>query len=266
MKVLTNTWRELVRRRLWPVAVLLVALVAAVPLVLAEDPEPVPGPELSAPAVTAANASDPLAEPVVALAEPSDRSRRRRVLGARKDPFAPAPPPKPAKKAAKQATEVTEPEAPETEPKPEEPATGGGGSAPADPVAPVEPVEPEPKPRVFPADSLIVRFGDATTDDRPKQVLRKLSPLPEGDAVDAETVELLVYLGLTKDKKHAIFLVDASLETAGDGSCKPHPSSCETIHLSKGETEFFDVVDPETGVVTEQYQLDIVDIKTRDKK
>ncbi len=82
----------------------------------------------------------------------------------------------------------------------------------------------------------------------------------------AEEEPLLVYLGLTKDNKKAIFLVDASLEATGDGSCKPHPSSCETIHLSKGETEFFDVFDPETGEVTAQYQLDLVDIKSRDSK
>jgi hypothetical protein len=269
MNVLTSTWRQLVRRKLWPVAVLLVAALAAVPVVLAREatppvvpPDPVP--------VGAAQAGDEIAEPIVAMAEAGDRDRRRRVLGSRKDPFAPAPLPKRKRKPAaqqsnsKQQTGGTRADEP--------PFTGGVtpapdySPAPSTPVEPVEPLEPAPKKRTFPPDSLIVRFGDATTEDRRKQVLRKLAPLPQGDAVDAETPELLVYMGLTKDSKHAIFLVDASLEATGDGSCKPHPSSCETIHLRKGETEFFDVLDPETGEVTEQFQLDIVDIKTRKEK
>ncbi len=55
-------------------------------------------------------------------------------------------------------------------------------------------------------------------------------------------------------------MVDASLEPQGDGTCDPSPSSCETIELREGETEFFDVLG-ETGEVMAQYQLDLVDIK-----
>ena len=40
MSVLTDIWRQLVQRRLWPVAVLLIAALVAVPLLLAKDPEP----------------------------------------------------------------------------------------------------------------------------------------------------------------------------------------------------------------------------------
>ena len=87
---------------------------------------------------------------------------------------------------------------------------------------------------------------------------------------------LLVYMGLTKDGKRAKFLVDAALEVDGDGTCKPHPSNCEVIELAVGETEFLDVINPETteeegseeetDEVTEPevlatYQLDLVDIK-----
>jgi hypothetical protein len=67
-------------------------------------------------------------------------------------------------------------------------------------------------------------------------------------------------MGLTKNGKKAKFLVDATLTPTGDGTCKPHPSSCETILLGRGETEFFDAIDPETGEPTAQYQLDLVTI------
>jgi len=78
MNVLSTTWRQLVRRRLWPLAVLLIAALVAVPVLLARDATPVDTPalpETSAPAETAA-ADDALAEPVVAKASADDRSRR----------------------------------------------------------------------------------------------------------------------------------------------------------------------------------------------
>ena len=44
MTAVTNLWRQLVQRRLWPVAILLIAALVAVPLMLAKDPEPAPAP------------------------------------------------------------------------------------------------------------------------------------------------------------------------------------------------------------------------------
>ena len=38
MNVVTTIWRQLVRRRLWPVAVLLLAALVAVPVLLAREP------------------------------------------------------------------------------------------------------------------------------------------------------------------------------------------------------------------------------------
>jgi hypothetical protein len=262
MNVLTTTWRQLVRRRLWPVAVLLVAALAAVPVLLARNPDPV-APLADPVPASAAQAGDEIAEPVVVMAEAGDRDRRRRVLGGRKDPFEPAPPPK-AKKADEDDADTV---------KPGDDSSTGGQTAPSDPVDPgfgtppyggtpvvPTPVEPKPKPKVYPPDSLIVRFGDAESGSLERSVLRKLEALPSADE------PLVVYLGLTKDDKKAIFLVDESLEATGDGACKPHPRTCEEIHLRKGETEFFDLIDPESGEVTAQHQLDLVDIKRRAAK
>jgi hypothetical protein len=246
MNVLTTTWRQLVRRRLWPVALVLVAALAAVPFVLARDPQPVVSPE-PAPAVTT-KADDAIAEPVVAKAAPEDRARRRRVLGARKDPFRPAPVKKPKKKPAKTAGQNSQ--------------KTGGTSAPSSPsvsppTTPVPvPVAPAPKQKTYAKGSLIVRFG-AATGPLARMNVKKLAALPKGD--DADT--LLVYTGLTDHGKKAVFLVDASLDATGDGTCQPHPSNCETIELAKGETEFFDVIDPETGDVVAQYELDLLEIK-----
>lgn len=248
MNVLTTTWRQLVRRRLWPVAVLLIAALAAVPMLLARDPEPVTEPAATETPADTAKVDDTLAEPVVAKVAPEDRSRRRRVLGARKNPFQPAPLPKPKKKAKSGAKKPTS-------------STGnspssGGTSAPTAPVSPpvITPPTPAP-PKTYPKGSVIVRFGDATGDTLPRLTVRKLAPLPDDDN------PLLVYMGRTDHGKKAVFMIDESLEATGDGTCKPHPSSCETIELSKGETEFFDVIDPETGEVSAQFELDLVALK-----
>ena len=256
MNAVKSTWRQLVRRRLWPVAVLLVAALAAVPVMLARSPEaPVP-PVIGADAVTS-KADDGIAEPVVAEVTPEDRARRRRVLGSVNDPFRPA--------RAKKTT-VDEPKT-EAAPKTEQPPSGGvevklppvgggsGGSVgvpvPTDPVAPV---------KLFTAGTVIVRFGEAKGEQSARFAIKKLEPVPDVE------LPLLIYMGLTKDGKRAKFLVDASVEVEGDGTCKPHASNCEVIELSVGETEFLDVIDPEAEAddedrVTAQYQLDLVDIK-----
>jgi hypothetical protein len=247
MNVLTTTWHQLVRRRLWPVAVLLLAALTAVPLLLARDAKPVAAAP-PAPSVTT-KADDAIAEPVVAKASPEDRARRRRVLGVRKDPFEPAPVKKP-KVAKKTGAKVVK--APVPTPTPAPPS--GGTSSPSVPVTPV-PVAPAPKKKTYPKGSLIVRFGDATADSLSRINVTKLSPLPDDDN------PLLVYMGLTDHGKKAVFLVDESLEPTGDGECRPHPASCEKIVLAKGETEFFDVVDDATGDVKAQYELDLIAIK-----
>ena len=255
MNVVTNTWRQLVRRRLWPVALLLVAALGAIPVLLSREPAPVPAP--ADPAGMSADPGDTLAEPVVAKVSAEDRDRRRRVLGARKDPFEPAPVPKAKKPKAQAAGTVGgEPQADGPTggvvPPPIAPSYGGGVTPPTLSVPTGSPAA-GPKRRAHPAGSVIVRFGDAA-GSLGRKLVRKLGPLP-----DDET-PLLVYVGLTKDRKKAIFMIDDALTPDGDGVCKPHPSSCETVRLAKGETEFFDVTDPDTGEVTAQLQLDLVAI------
>jgi hypothetical protein len=261
VNVIADTWRQLVRRRLWPVAALLLAGLVAVPFLLAKEPEPVVPPPPPPVQKTTAAEEAATGDPVVALASEADRARRRRVLGARKDPFEPAPAPK--QKQEDGGADQQPPADPPSEVPPTDPS-GGGFAPPVEPVPTVPaPTEPAPKKKIYPPDALIVRFGDAESGSLARMTLAKLEALP-ADTADAETEPVLVYMGLTKDDKHAIFLVGAGAEVTGDGECKPHPTSCETVHLRRGETEFLDVKDEE-GNVTAQYQLDLIDIKVRKK-
>jgi hypothetical protein len=257
MSALTNVWRQLVERRLWPVAILLIAAVAAVPLALAQEPEP------TAPAApaTAENSSGETAlavEPIVAQATAADRGKRRKVLGARKNPFGVAATEESASAAAPNSNGTTTAQEPQTgnESAGTSPAPStGAGSAPsggASEPAPSAPAAPKPQPRKYSLQELTVRFGssDGTAG---RQSLKRLAPLPSAEQ------PVLIYLGVLKDGKTAVFLVDHGVNAVGDGECKPTPDECDTLRLREGETEFLDVTD-ETGAVGAQYQLDLVKI------
>jgi hypothetical protein len=259
MTHITDVWQALVRRRLWPVAVLLLGALVAVPMLLAKDPAPAPVPQGSSlPAGLTKGAGAETAKPVVSLAD-EGAARRRRVLGARKDPFQPAPVPR----AAASDTAPADSNAGDSVP-----VTGGGSAAPDSsgsggaPVTggPGTTVAP-PKKKTFPADSLTVRFS-ADGGESNKFVLETLQPLPR-NTDGADSTAFLVYLGLVKGGKEAKFLVDASVTAQGDGRCESpsgNPDDCTTLYLRAGETEFLDIMDADGTTATAQYQFDLVSI------
>ena len=258
MSVLNDTWRFLVERRLWPVAILLVAAAAAVPMLLAEDPAPAPA--ASTAAVKADKDSVLATEPLVVQAADGDRAGRRRVLGSRKDPFKP------------KATPTPTPKPTDSEPAQQPAQPGGttsvdvGGSAPSGGGSPEPfagtPVVPQttPKKRTYELYELAVRFGESEGGISGRRNVKRLQALPS--AADP----VLIYLGVLADKKTAVFMLDSGVVAQGDGSCKPSTSTCETIHLREGETEFFDVPassEEEGGSGGAQYQLDVIKIRKK---
>ncbi len=278
MSVITDTWRQLVRRRLWPVAALLVAALAAVPFLLAKDPEPAP---VASPASGgSATGTGVLAtEPIVALAAPEDRAERRRVLGARHDIFTPTK--KAAKATAKadgatsasaraDAAASTDTSGAGASPSPSvnvSPSAGGSnggstgtgtGSTGTETPAATPTPEPAPAPATpeptWPANSLTVRFGDAAADSLEKSTLERLSPLPSADE------PVVIYLGLADEGTTAVFLLGDGVQPTGDGACLPEPTSCETLALKAGETEFLDVMGEDGTTPGAQYELDVVAI------
>ena len=265
MSPLSNLWRQLVQRRLWPVAVLLIAALAGVPLMLAKDPQAEPAP---VPQASNDDASSELATaPIVAMATDADRTKRRKVLGKAKNPFVkPASVDSPAD-SGPQAVDQANDAAANAGDGPDKLAdnltiVGGGGapspSAPSlggSPVgvpgpAPTEP-DAEPKPVRRERHSVTVRFGG--DDSLERMNVKRLEALPLGEE------PLVVYLGVADGGESAVFMVDSSVRPEGDGDCKPDPNTCETIHLREGETEFFDVLG-EDGEPAAQFQLDLVEI------
>jgi hypothetical protein len=256
--VVTDTWKGLVQRRLWPVALVLLAGMASIPLLLAAESET----EMPTTAreQVAAESTQLASEPIVAAASAADRDRVRRVLGKRKDPF------KPTNQPRRRKSEEVAADARSTgdgadrsvsgavNPAPVMPS-GGGGASPGPVPAPTIRSEPsvpaQPKP-TYADRSITVRWGSSDEEELERFNVKRLGALPSADE------PVVIYLGLTDRGRTAVFMVDAAVTVDGDGRCRPDPSNCETIELAKGETQFFEV-EGENGTV-EQYQLDLVRI------
>jgi len=263
MSVITDTWRFLLQRRLLPVAILLIAAAVAVPRLLASEPTAAPGPPAAA--VKSDRAAVLATEPIVAPAADSDRSGRRRVLGSAKNPFQPQVTPTPTPGPAKVPKAETAPAPAATDPGGT--SVGGSPAAPTTPVTPVTPVTPAKK---YELNEITVRFGPSDGTRPPRKDVKRLGALPSA----AEPV--LIYLGVLADKKTAVFLLDSGIIAQGDGTCRPSRTTCETIHIKAGETEFFDVPAADNGAPAEpqsgegesapsgaQYQLDVIKIRTK---
>jgi hypothetical protein len=247
MSAITNVWRQLVQRRLWPVAILLIAALAAVPLALAQEPDPA----APAPAVAAADSGESAlaVQPIVARASAADRAKRRAVLGSRKNPFG-----LPREQVAAGSATPGDSNGSTTAQEPTS-TSQGGGTSPASGGTPsvTGPAGvPAPAPTTYAMQELTVRFGDASADTLERTSLERLQPLPSAED------PVLIYLGVLADGKTAVFLLDHGVSAVGDGDCRPSPEECETMRLRAGETEFLDVTD-DTGAVA-QYQLDLVKI------
>jgi hypothetical protein len=285
MSLITDTWRQLVRRRLWPVAVLLLGALVAVPVLLAKSPAPAPAAPAPAPEA-AAPAGGGLAEPIVAMADQSTGDRRH-VLGQRKDPFAPPPQPKasPTATATPSGTSTTTTTTTQTGTRitvgsgsgsgttapsgstggsgGSFPGVSGGGVTPTTPSYPTTPTTPSaPKPKLA-RGTLTVRWGDASADTLTQLVVKPLDALPDADHPVA------IYLGPGKAKGSAVFLVDATVTPEGDASCRPSAADCQKVELRKGDTEFFTVAaassdttgtDTTTTTAGGQFELELVDV------
>jgi hypothetical protein len=249
MSFFKNVLHDLVEKRLWPVAIALVAALVAVPIVLggSSSSSSAPAPDLATATATngLANHRDVAREQVVSLEEQAAGKVQR--SGKVHDPFVQHHQPKPVKiVAVKAATpestgSVSSGSTPDT-------ATGGTG-----PVA-TTPTTVPAKPETSTVDAYRVKlsFGEVGAQKSYDNVAR-LTPLPSSDN------PFFVYLGLADDQKSAIFLINADAVPNGDGSCKPSHDDCQQIVLHAGDTEFFDLQSGTAGVV--QYQLDLKSIK-----
>jgi hypothetical protein len=243
---LRNLFSDLIEKRIWPVALLLVGALVAIPVLLggggsaADTVASVPTVQATTTAPTQIRVSE---DTTVSSLAPT---------GTKHNPFTQ---PK-VKKAAAEPSGTTAPTASEPTP-----TSGGGATTPTTPA----PTTTAPStggttaPGTTPdttkdegdtnAIRVDLRFGEpGNTKQKTYSDIARLSALPSADK------PIVIFLGVKKDKKTATFLIPSDATATGDGVCKPAITNCQTIEMKAGDTTFLDI---DLGSGVRQFRLDV---------
>jgi hypothetical protein len=238
---------DLVDKRLWPVAAVLVGALVIVPLVLSKSPS---SPEPRAAVAPTTNGPDIPGQRVsLGGGEPTVS-----VHGTEKDPFTQKFLPKGATAinglGAAVASAASSSSTPSLTTNPSSVSSGGvvpsnlvPGSKSGSGTGVTNTTDPTSKVQVS--------FGPASGKLKSYK-LTALNALPgNGDPI-------VIFTGLQKDGKTAVFLVTSDATSQGDGKCSPTRTVCSSLLMKAGDVEFLDVVDASGGTV--QYELDMQDV------
>ena len=231
---LIDLWSDLRAKRMWPVAMVLLLALIAVPLVLSK-PSKEPAVVTPAPAPTEAEQTAQV-KGLAALTVAEDNSDKGSTL----DVFDPSNPFKPPENILKNSEEDagTGP-TDATTASTDTGSTGGtdtGGSTDTGSggtdTGGSTPTDGETKTVVYRyvAD---VTFTEAGGKKRKVKGLERLEILPN------ESNPLLIFLGAGKNGGNAVFLVDSTLTAEGEGKCKPSKAECGFLYLGPGSEEEF---------------------------
>jgi hypothetical protein len=84
---------------------------------------------------------------------------------------------------------------------------------------------------------------------------RKIEGLRKLDILPNEASPLLIFMGVTERAGNGVFLVDSTLETTGEGRCKPSRADCAFLYLGPGSEQEF------TNEDGDSYRLRIDEIR-----
>jgi hypothetical protein len=240
MRQIRDLWTELIERRLWPIPLVLIAALVAVPLLLAKPaPESDGAAAGGGPAAVASSADLRTPDgPTVSVTEEGDASKAP-LRGREKDPFKQLHVPHKPKQAAAAADAVTSPDSGTT------PSTDGGTGG-DNGGAGSEPQQPQ---KTYVRAGIDVRFGPAGGTLRRIQDVRRLRPLPSA------AHPVVIFLGMRSDHATAVFLVSTDVNAQGEGKCVPSRAVCQAIELREGQVALLDVR-AGNGTVA-QYELDL---------
>jgi hypothetical protein len=244
MNPVRNILNDLVDRRLWPVALALVAALVAVPVMLGGGSKP-SGSAASDPIAAAPSTTDAV-QAAISVSTPSTARQNR--PGAVRNPFV-------QHKVKSLPDTATSVQAAPAVPSPSTytPSFPVSGGTPNYSVTPIVPGSGGGKRDAAPENvwRVNLRFGDAG-NQKVRHDVPRLTPLP------STTDPFFIFLGVLSDHKTAVFLISSDATATGDGTCKPDPDQCDTIEMKAGDTEFFDVAQGNAGVL--QYELDLLKV------
>jgi len=246
---LRSVARDLVDKRLWPIAILLLAALVAVPLLIGSGSSDAPQP---APAATVKPATQDAAGSIVKVVGPAVTGKDDRP-GKLDDPFYDPPEPETAKSssaATSTATKSTESTA----------APASGAKEPATPPTPpadkpqADP-DPQPQPLAPKVEATYYRTEVRVyeTDRSKRRAITRLSPLRDPSGPSGPVA---VYLGVAAGGDYAIFLLAPNTTSRGEAECG---EDCRIIGLKAGRSQVIDVRLGDGG--TRRLHLDVVSVK-----
>jgi hypothetical protein len=238
MKIfLLDLWQDLRAKRLWPVALVLAVALVAVPVVLSK-PSEAPAP---APVQAVRKAPDP--KDLKALARVKLDSSADDARGSSLDTFDPSDPFRPPAKITRK--KKNESDAPSSVAGNSTTGSDGSGSSPGDlPTS-------GGGTGTTSGGSTGTTGGDGggTTTTQYRYVVdvtftangrtRHIKSLERLDMLPSQASPLLLFLGATPNGGNAVFLVDSTLQAAGEGRCKPKASECAFLYIGAGSEHEF---------------------------
>jgi hypothetical protein len=257
MKSVRNLLLDLVERRLWPVALLLVVAAVAVPIYLGRSSTDAGGPQ-TLPQGTTAQTGPKASKAAVSLDESADDSDG---VGRAHNPFKQ----KHVAKAKEADTGTDETSASGVSSPTDDsssrtsggstPSTGGdtgsGGSGGSDDSTKKD----DAAKKDVDVSHVSLHLGPLGQLKTYKDLAR-LSPLP------AAGNPLFVFTGVLKDGKTAVLLPSSTVQIGeeSDVECKPSNKSCQKLELEHDDTVFFKIAGDATGT---QYQLDVISVRQK---
>jgi hypothetical protein len=259
---LLDLWHDLRAKRLWPVALVLLAGLVAVPVVLSKKAEPAAAPPPSTTKADAPESEGPAKLAEVKLEELAQGTGSS--LSSFDDPSNPfAPPPKVIARLREEeqgadAGAGGAGDAGSGGGKDSTSIEGGslGGGAGADTGSDDTGTGDTGSGNTGSGDT---GDGDTDTGDtgdgggttttsytyvvdvsfRENNRRRKIKAMEKLDILPDPASPLLIFLGVTANAGNAVFLVDSTLQAVGEGSCKPSRSECAFLYLGPGSEHEF---------------------------
>lgn len=254
-----DLWQDLRTKRLWPVAVALVAATVAVPLMLVK-PASTPAPSTAV--GTASNASK---LPTVSLDASSVSGSHLDVFD-EKNPFNALSDPAKDGNAAGNATDNVGDDTGGAASTAGGSASsgagsavgsggggGGGGSAPTGPDG--KPLTPGTHYFTYTAD---VRFGTRSNMETYKSIGR-LDLIPDGSS------PVLAFMGARGASTAVFFIADPAFEVDGEGTCEPSPDNCMFLSLRKDSEHNEATLTAQNGKVEYTVELTGLHVKFLDE-
>src|ERR687892_1853820 len=259
---LLDVWHDLRAKRLWPVAVVLLAGIVAVPFVLAKKADE-PG---VAPPAPAAEAEAPKADGPAELAQVKLEELGQGTgssLSSFKDPSNPFAPPRKVLDRISAEAKAAEGDAggesggdatvkggslgggAGSDDAPSDTGsgdTGGGSTGGGDTGGATGDTGDTPAPPPVDGGEKTTTVNYTYVADvtfRANNRRHKIKALEKLDILPDRANPLLIFLGVTENAGNAVFLVDSTLAAAGEGSCKPSRSECAFLYLGPGSEHEF---------------------------